>query len=163
MDLIDIYLPTEAHTEKAGRVFADFLRSGDFIGLEGDLGAGKTSMTRGIMAGISAETIQVTSPTYTLMNHYTGNATFRHIVHADLYRLRDEDDLESTGYWDEVFGADLVVVEWIDHLPGARFENGWTVRLRHEADGRRLHITGFGTRHNEEHLRSLANALHLSL
>ena len=157
--IIDIHLRDEAATEQAGRILCAFLHRGDFVGLEGELGAGKTSLTRGIMDEINPKAIRVTSPTYTLMNHYQGNSIFRHIVHADLYRLHDEDDLESTGYWDAVIDADLVVVEWIDHLPSARFEQGWTVRMFHAPNGRRLQISCFGPNQDLSRMDSLAKAL----
>jgi tRNA A37 threonylcarbamoyladenosine biosynthesis protein TsaE len=77
------------------------------------------------------------------MNIYKTPPPFAHVLHADLYRLRDEDDLESTGYWDAVDEADLVIVEWIDQVPAARPTSGWLVHLAHTAAGRSLKITRF--------------------
>lgn len=140
-------------TQRAGRLIAHALAPGDVVGLIGDLGAGKTCLVRGLMGGLYERhgeprergEEQVSSPTYTLMNIYDAPRRFDPVVHVDLYRLEDDDDLESTGYWDTVEGAGLLLVEWIDMLPGAwPGGDGLTIRLGHTDEGRELHLSWSG-------------------
>lgn len=138
-----VVLDTESDTERLGAALAGIIQPGDFLGLEGDLGAGKTCLTRGLLGGLMPA-VRVTSPTYTLLNEYPGPPEIPVIIHADLYRLHDEDDLESTGYWDAVADADLLIVEWIDHVPAAWPDAGWSVRLEHLGEKRRAHVSWRG-------------------
>jgi tRNA threonylcarbamoyladenosine biosynthesis protein TsaE len=140
---LEALLPDESATERVGELLAQVLKRGDFVGLEGKLGAGKTCLTRGILRRLS-EGVRVTSPTYTLINEYEGAESFPLIVHADLYRLRDEDDLESTGYWDAIAEADLLIVEWVDQIPAAMPERGWRVCLDHAEGGRQVRVMWVG-------------------
>lgn len=136
-------LRDESATERVGQLLATVVRPRDFIGLQGELGAGKTCVTRGIVRALAPD-VRVTSPTYTLLNEYEGPEPYVLIVHADLYRLSDEDDLESTGYWDAIADADLLVVEWIDRVPMARPDAGWHIRLDHADGGRRVTVNWEG-------------------
>ena len=96
---------TIALGERLGRA----LRSGDVLVLTGDLGAGKTQLTKGMAAGMGV-TDDVTSPTFTIEMVYKGAEM--PLYHFDLYRLDDPDQLEDTGIFD-VLGADGVCsIEW---------------------------------------------------
>ena len=96
---------TIALGERLGRL----LRAGDVLILTGDLGAGKTQLTKGIAAGMGV-TDDVTSPTFTIEMVYEGSEL--PLYHFDLYRLEDPDQLEDTGIFD-VLGADGVCsIEW---------------------------------------------------
>lgn len=128
-------------TERAGETLAHHVEPTEAVGLVGSLGAGKTCLTRGLWRGLhsragrEATSQPVTSPTYTLINHYDGPAPFDAVVHVDLYRLNDSDDLESTGYWDAVDDASLVIIEWLDQLPQAwPGQGGWRLELAHTDD-----------------------------
>jgi|GEM_PF-182223 len=85
--------------------------------LTGDLGAGKTTSIRILMELLGVSHQQVASPSFALHHHYkTSNGL--NIDHFDLYRLEDQDDLESTGFWD-VFATELptlIAIEWADRL-----------------------------------------------
>lgn len=157
----------EERTLQVGRLIAEVVEPGDAVGLIGDLGAGKTCLVRGLMGGLYAHAgepssrgeQEVSSPTYTLMNVYDAPGRFDPVVHVDLYRLEDEDDLESTGYWDMVEGAGLLLVEWIDTLPGAwPGGDGLTVRLSHTDTGREVELSWSGVR-GEERLAALSALL----
>ena len=92
-----------------GQVLGGLLREGDVLVLTGDLGAGKTQLTKGIAAGLGVED-DVTSPTFTIEMVYEGAEL--PLYHFDLYRLDDPDQLDDTGLFD-VLGADGVcVIEW---------------------------------------------------
>ena len=98
-----------AETIELGRCLGELLRAGDVLVLTGDLGAGKTQLTKGIARGMGVEG-DVTSPTFTIEMVYQG--TNLELDHFDLYRLDDPDQLEDTGLFD-VLGADGVcVIEW---------------------------------------------------
>ena len=92
-----------------GRRLAGVLESGDVLVLTGDLGAGKTQLTKGIADGLGV-TDDVTSPTFTIEMVYEGSEM--PLYHFDLYRLEDPDQLEDTGLYD-VLGSDGVcAIEW---------------------------------------------------
>lgn len=94
------------------------LRGGEFIGLVGDLGAGKTQLVRGIADGAGVKKEEVASPTFAIVYPYATAAGFT-LHHADLYRLEDEDELYATGFFDLVAGGGSMLVEWIDKVPSA--------------------------------------------
>ena len=85
------------------------LRPGDVLVLTGDLGAGKTQLTKGIAAGMGIED-DVTSPTFNILMVYDGGEL--PLYHFDLYRLDDPDQLEDTGLYDLLDGDGVCVIEW---------------------------------------------------
>jgi tRNA threonylcarbamoyladenosine biosynthesis protein TsaE len=106
----------EEETLELGRLLGSVLEDGDFVGLVGTLGAGKTLFARGVATGLGIPTDDVSSPTYAIVQSYPGRFPLHH---ADLYRLRDEADLFGTGYFDLVDGPGAFLVEWIDHIRSA--------------------------------------------
>ena len=102
-------------TIAAGKKFARILKQGDFIALYGDLGAGKTAFVSGI-AGKLIPDAYVHSPTYALVNVYENSDV--KICHFDMYRIQDEDDLYSIGFYDYI-GSDIIIVEWCENIPYA--------------------------------------------
>ena len=107
---------TSAETTRCiGRAIGRLLRRGDVVLLNGDLGAGKTTLTQGIAAGLGIDE-PVQSPTFTLVAQHEGrdaNGAEITLYHLDLYRLRDEVDLESFGFDQYLEPADGVsVIEW---------------------------------------------------
>lgn len=123
-------------TRALGERLAASLAPGDVLALVGDLGAGKTHLAKGLVAGLGGDPDEVTSPTFTLVQSY---AAATPAVHLDLYRLDGDDDLDGIGF-DEILDADAVVlVEWptraAHRLPP---ETRW-LRLDHlGADRRRI-------------------------
>ena len=105
--MLQLELESEAATLALARLVAAEVQGGDVIGLEGDLGAGKTTFARGALHGLGVpEDVPVTSPTFALLHQYRGRLP---IVHADLYRLGDAAEIEELGL--------VLFVEW-----GRRFE-----------------------------------------
>ena len=93
--MLEIELDGEADTLALARSLAAVLEGGDVIGLEGGLGAGKTTFTRGAVHGLGvSEETAVTSPTFALLHQYRGRLP---IAHADFYRLTDELELDELG------------------------------------------------------------------
>lgn len=103
---------SEEETFKLGQALSEILRPGDAISLEGDLGTGKTAITKGIAFGLGISE-PITSPTFTLVNTYEGRITLHHF---DVYRVDDPDELFAIG-WEEYFDDDAItIVEWGDRV-----------------------------------------------
>lgn len=119
---------SEAETFELGRKLAQRLKPGDVLSLEGDLGTGKTALTKGIAAGLGIAG-PVTSPTFTLVNTYEGKTVLHHF---DVYRVDDPEELYTIG-WEEYFDDDAItVVEWGDRFLELLPLN--TLRIRIERD-----------------------------
>lgn len=121
-----------AATAAAGEALGRRVRGGDVIALVGELGAGKTTFARGLAVGAGVEAEDVASPTFALINEYAGRVA---VVHADLYRLERERELDEIG-WDEVVarGDAVVLVEWADRFAGRMPRDHLRVELDHDAD-----------------------------
>jgi tRNA threonylcarbamoyladenosine biosynthesis protein TsaE len=132
-----IYLADEQGTLKFGAHFARFLRPGLTIFLHGDLGAGKTTLVRGVLRGLGFEG-RVKSPTYTLVESYSVSSLY--LYHFDLYRFKHEQEWLDAGF-DEMFNdATICFVEWperaVNLMPSADME----IFLRVDGDGRRIEL-----------------------
>lgn len=103
-----------------GREIGAALKAPVLILLTGELGAGKTTLTKGIASGAgAAREEEITSPTFTLIHKYVGDAKVGDdfsVYHIDLYRVEDRQGLESLGLEDIFNEAAVVIVEWPDRL-----------------------------------------------
>ncbi len=120
-----------------GREFAERLEAPVLVLLTGELGSGKTTLTKGIVAGLGAASEdEVTSPTFTLVHVYGGEVK---VYHGDLYRIENFPDFETLGLEDVFATPAVVILEWSEKFP---LESPWPqVRLRLEhlgADSRRI-------------------------
>jgi tRNA threonylcarbamoyladenosine biosynthesis protein TsaE len=100
-------------TLEFGERLAHTLQGGDVLALTGDLGAGKTLITRGIALGLGITAEQVTSPTFTLIQIYEGRLP---VIHVDLYRLEDPSAILQLGLEDYFTPQNIVIIEWADRL-----------------------------------------------
>lgn len=115
-----------------GAGLADLLRSGDLVLLAGDLGAGKTALARAVIRALAADPgFDVPSPTFALVQPYT--TPRGPVVHADLYRLASEADVDELGLLDDPDA--ITLVEWPDRAPGLTRLATVTVTLSIPADG----------------------------
>jgi tRNA threonylcarbamoyladenosine biosynthesis protein TsaE len=106
-----------------GRKIAGELKPPMLVLLSGDLGAGKTTLTKGIASGLgAAKEEDVTSPTFTLVHRYQGEAR---VYHVDLYRIGGAHDFETLGLEDVFSEQAIVLVEWPERMPPIRI--GWPV------------------------------------
>lgn len=96
--------------------FGKLLRAGDVIAYSGDLGAGKTTFTRGIALGMGLPDL-VTSPTFALVHVY-GRSPLQ-LCHFDMYRITDPEELETTGYYDYLPEESVFVIEWSENILSA--------------------------------------------
>ena len=131
------FLANEHETLDVGAQFASLLKPGWVIFLHGDLGAGKTTLVRGLLRGLGFAG-RVKSPTYTLVESY--NASSLYLYHFDLYRFKHEQEWLEAGF-DEIFnGTNICLVEWPERaaklLPNADIH----IHLDMEGDGRRVTI-----------------------
>lgn len=101
---------TIAVAEKIGKM----LRGGEVIAYKGDLGAGKTTFTKGLALGMGLST-DVTSPTFAIVNEYTDKDKTT-LYHFDMYRISDDDDLYATGFFDYLDGKSVLAVEWSENI-----------------------------------------------
>ena len=100
---------TTEQTIALGQALGKLLQAGDVLVLTGDLGAGKTQLTKGIAAGMGVKD-DVTSPTFTIEMVY--ESTLMPLYHFDLYRLNDSDQLEDTGLYDALESDGPTIIEW---------------------------------------------------
>jgi tRNA threonylcarbamoyladenosine biosynthesis protein TsaE len=100
-------------TLEFGERLAHTLQGGDVLALTGDLGAGKTLITRGIALGLGITAEQVTSPTFTLIQTYEGRLP---VIHVDLYRLEDPSAILQLGLEDYFTAKNIVIIEWADRF-----------------------------------------------
>ena len=135
----DAFSPED--TSAAGAHLAELiLKDGSlprFVALRGDLGAGKTEFTRGF-ASVASPGSTVKSPTYALVNEYKKSKI--PIFHFDIYRLADEDDLYSTGYFDYLERG-ICLVEWFENIPECLPDEYFEVIIDKINDGEARHIS----------------------
>jgi tRNA threonylcarbamoyladenosine biosynthesis protein TsaE len=134
--LYDLVTHSPEETLAFGRDLAGRLSPPCLVLLEGELGSGKTVLTKGIAAGLGAAAeSEVNSPTFALVHEYSGR---RKVFHLDLYRVESERELASLGIEELVAQSATVIVEWGEKLPlgkatGPRFE----IRLQHRGETER--------------------------
>ena len=131
-------LPDLEATKALGARIAAMLAPGDAVALAGDLGAGKTTLARAILASLGVRE-DVPSPTFTLVQSYeTPRIT---ISHYDLYRLKSERELDELGL-DEALDRGAALIEWPERAPNRLPPERLTVQLHATADGRRADLSG---------------------
>ncbi len=99
---------SEEETLKIGIRIGEKLKSGDVIALNGELGAGKTHITKGIAKGLGVEDY-ITSPTFIIVNEYEGRIP---LYHFDVYRINDVDEMYEIGFDEYLYGSGVCIVEW---------------------------------------------------
>ena len=123
----------EPETEQAGEAFARTLKPGDVVLLYGELGAGKTAFVRGMARGLGANTDDVSSPTFTIIQEYAAPSVA--LYHIDLYRLEPA-EIEDLGLDDLLDAGGIVAIEWAGRWPG-RPRQAIEVRIEPAGEGRR--------------------------
>ncbi len=138
-----------------GGMFGRNLFGGAVIGLEGPMGAGKTTLVRGIANGMSIQDgYAVTSPTFTLLQKYP--CLYRDLYHLDLYRISGTGDLESTGYRETMDPDSVLVIEWVDREPAALPARHLLVGMDYDNESRGVVFQARGGKYTELVSRSLA-------
>ena len=123
-----------------GQRLGKLLRAGDVLVLTGDLGAGKTTFTKGLALGLGISQM-IKSPTYTIVREYEGRLP---LYHLDVYRI--ECDADSIDLDEFLFGGGVTVIEW-GHLLGEDLPDSYLeLEILKEAEGRCLLFTAHGSR-----------------
>ena len=135
-----------------GKQLGQRLEKQDVVILTGDLGAGKTTFTKGLAQGLDIRQM-IKSPTYTIVREYEGRLP---LYHLDVYRI--EGDADSIDLDEFLFGGGVTVIEW-GHLLGEDLPDSYLeLELLKEAEGRRLHFSAQGPR-AEQLIKELQNGV----
>lgn len=117
-------------TEQAGRSLAELISQDSslprFVALYGDLGVGKTAFVRGFTS-LFAKNARVKSPTFALVNEYKGESLT--VFHFDMYRITDEDELYSIGFYDYMDRGGIALVEWSENIEYALPQEYFSVKI----------------------------------
>lgn len=128
-------------TNVLGVCLSTVLEPGNLILLSGDLGAGKTSLTKAIASGFGIEEREVTSPSFTIIHeHLNGRLP---LIHVDLYRLGPHADITEIGLEDYFDGKNVVIVEWAEYLKDPLVEAALKIDLSFtDEQSREVYLTG---------------------
>lgn len=126
---------SEANTINLGKEFASKLSVGDVVCLEGDLGTGKTHFIKGIAEGLGIDASKVSSPTFNIVNEYTGEIP---LYHFDCYRIEREEEMQEIGFDDYLFGDGISVIEWPSKISGLIPENAIKINMEHAGKSKRI-------------------------
>ena len=122
-------------TEQLGEQLGRTLRPGSVVAYRGDLGMGKTAFTRGLARGLGC-TCRVTSPTFTIVNEYSGALP---LFHFDMYRLDSSDDLFDIGWEDYLSRGGVCAVEWSERVEDALPDDAlWVSIARGDGENDRI-------------------------
>ena len=127
-------LADAAASEEFGARLAGSVRAGDVITLSGPLGAGKTSIARGLLAALGLEE-EAPSPTFAIVQPYAPPETRLPVMHVDLYRIENAEEIDELGL-DEARGDSLLLIEWPERAPG-RWPDALALSLDFAPDGGR--------------------------
>jgi len=145
--MVKIVLKGLKETEEFGQKLGSLLEGGDLLSLTGDLGAGKTTLTKSIGIGLGISDY-ITSPTFTLINEYKGRVW---LYHFDVYRLEGEEDLLDLGYEDYFYSDGVTIVEWGDKIEDILPENRININIKKgkKLDERIVTLSGKGKRYEK--------------
>lgn len=116
------------------------LKGGDIIAYKGGLGAGKTTFTRGLAMGMGLPD-EVSSPTFALVNEYRKNGLT--LYHFDMYRIMNEEALETTGFYDYISDDSVIAVEWSENIENCLSKSIITISIENiGGDDRRIEVKG---------------------
>ena len=144
-------------TFELGQALGRALTGGTVVALTGVLGSGKTVFVQGLARGLDVpDAYYITSPSYTLVNEYPGRLT---LFHADLYRLSQPDDIESTGLYDMLHQDGVVVIEWAERMAREDLVDHVAAEFEIKTESvRQIGLRGYGQQCNNL-LRELESAL----
>ena len=134
-----VLIGNELDTREFGRELAKKLKPGDVVALIGELGTGKTTLTKSIAEGLGI-TGMITSPTFTIVQEY--NEGRLPLYHFDVYRLNGPEEMDELGYEEYFYGQGVCVVEWADQIMELIPEGSIVIRIEYgeKEDERIYHI-----------------------
>lgn len=134
IDSYSLVVSSSTQTDKVGRLIGQVLRKGDVLALVGTLGAGKTTLIRGVAAGLDIPSDCVSSPTFVLAHEYQGRIP---LIHIDLYRVKDTQEADASGLSDCFTEETVTAVEWADRFPGWLPSDRLEIRMTHRSPASR--------------------------
>ena len=154
-DTYQVVSESEVQTEAIGRSIGEVIQSGDALFLHGEMGVGKTCLTRGIALGAKSE-VSARSPTFIILAEYPGRVR---IFHCDLYRIAGGSEVYELAL-DETLDRGALVVEWPENADGELPEDGLEIRFASgsSAEQRELSMSASGPR-SEGLLSRISSAL----
>ena len=133
-----MFSKSASDSEEIGYKLGQTLKGGDIVLLYGDLGAGKTTLIKGIGRAFGVERDSITSPTFVLMHMYTD-----FLIHFDLYRLKEVEEFTRAGFQEYLEAPYITLIEWPELIKPFVKGGSIEVRLSHQGEGEReLFFTG---------------------
>jgi tRNA threonylcarbamoyladenosine biosynthesis protein TsaE len=136
-------------TTQLGIKLGELLNPGDIICLTGDLGVGKTHITKGIALGLGIND-NITSPTFTIVNEYDGGRL--KLNHFDVYRVSDPDEIYAIGFDDYIFSDAVSIIEWANYIEEILPQDLLHINIKKDLekgeDYRKIILTPYGERYN---------------
>lgn len=146
---MEFYVKNIEETINIGLSIGNLLKSGDIICLTGDLGTGKTHITKGIAKGLGVKE-HITSPTFTIVNEYDSGRL--KLYHFDVYRVSEPDEIYAIGFDDYIFSDGVSIIEWANYieeiLPNEYLHILIEKDLSMGEDYRKITITPYGDKYN---------------
>jgi len=136
-----------------GKAIARNVKKGDIICLFGNLGSGKTVLTKGIAEGLGVDKKNIVSPSFVILREYLKARV--PLFHFDLYRLKDPKDILYIGYEEYLFGDGLTVIEWADRLKSLKLEEFLSINLSVKGNSKRQLVFKAKGKHYKDLLRGI--------
>lgn len=142
---MEIILNNLEETQKFGEKLGSILKEGDILCLNGDLGAGKTTLTKSIGSGLGVDEY-ITSPTFALINEYRGRIP---VYHIDVYRLENVEEIDDLGFDEYIYGSGVTIIEWAERIRSFLPKDRIILDIRRGDDenSRRVSLSGDGERY----------------
>jgi len=138
-----------SETIKIGKMIASLLKRGDIVCLVGQLGSGKTVLTKGIASAFGINKDKITSPTFIIVRGHFGKENLA-FYHFDLYRVNSVDEIIALGYEEYFYGNGITVVEWADRLNELIPKEYLKIKLCCRKDSQRqIELSAVGKRYEE--------------
>ncbi len=139
--MLKIKTNSAEETEKLGRLIGESLIGGEIIAMTGDLGAGKTTMTKSLAKGLDIDE-HITSPTFTIVNEYDGRLK---LFHFDVYRIEDIEEMYDLGYEEYFYSGGVCIIEWANLIKEILPEDIINIEISTLDEGKReIVISGKG-------------------
>ncbi|MGM9524804.1 MAG: tRNA (adenosine(37)-N6)-threonylcarbamoyltransferase complex ATPase subunit type 1 TsaE [Peptococcaceae bacterium] len=149
--MIKIITKTPQELAYLGGRMAQLLQPGDFLALDGDLGAGKTLFTQGLAQGLEVAE-EISSPTFTIIHEYESGRL--PLYHMDVYRIKHPEEMYDLGYEEYFYGNGITVVEWAQLIAELLPEEYLGIEIAIVPEGRELRFSPYGA-HYEHILEEL--------
>ena len=130
-------------TEELGLRIGQALRGGEILAMTGDLGAGKTTMTKSLASGLDIDE-HITSPTFTIVNEYEGRLK---LFHFDVYRIADVEEMYDLGFEEYIYSGGVCIIEWSNLIEEILPDDTINIQILYIDDNKRqINITGKGSK-----------------